>query len=809
MAADLKFALRTLRSTPGLTAVAVVCLAFAIGLTTAVFSVVQSAFFTPLPLPGGDRLVIVQDYQKLGGHNVALSAEDYTTRRERAQSFEDVAAWYSRNVTIAAGDGTPTVVRAAYVSPNALSLARIPPAQGRLPNDADVAPGAEPVVVLGHHVFRDRIGNLEDAGQTVQIGGRAHRVIGVLPEGVRFPMREDAWIPVQVDARQGNATPEGLTFFGRLRPGVTPERAAAELSTIPTAGDANDPRTATTPVAMPFTRGFMSREGEMAVYALLAGLVLFLIVIASNLANLFLAKNSARLREVAVRASLGATLRQLIRPFLLETLLIGSAAAAGGLVIARVAVDWFIRNAPDVPWWADFSLNLPLLAVLVGATVIGSAAAGAGPAFRVTRVSAGDVLKSMAPGAGGLRFSRIGALLLILQFSVSVGSLSVVAILARSMYGFSFQQYRIDGSGVLVAQVYMGAPDAAELNAAGADRLAVYQRHFARSHEQFERIRTGLAAEPGTVTATFSTHFPGNDVESVEIDVSGASGAPARETTRIAEVGPDFLGTLGTSVILGRDFSEAERTGPMRTAIVNAPFAAKHFPRRSPIGSLIRVVDERTAQAGPWLEVVGVVPDLGLNPGDQARADGIYVPFSPSSFTRFAIRTAGDPAALIPAVHRLVGRENPRAQVQSTQTLERQMREAESVFRGLGTGLVALGGTALLLSAVSFYSLVAFGVTRRTREIGLRLALGATGARIVTGVLRREMFVMAAGALGGVVAGGGLYQLVRQIPFDLSPATPAFLAVPASVILIVGVGACIAPVRRALKIDPALALRRD
>jgi hypothetical protein len=265
---------------------------------------------------------------------------------------------------------------------------------------------------------------------------------------------------------------------------------------------------------------------------------------------------------------------------------------------------------------------------------------------------------------------------------------------------------------------------------------------------------------------------------------------------------------LGAPIAIGRDFAAADRTGPSQTVIVNAPFAGQYFPGRSPLGQKLRVV-AADGRPGPWLDIVGVVPDLALNPGDPSRADGIYLPFGPSNFARLAVRTDGVPSDLIPRLFEIVTRENARAQVQSAETLEGQMRSAETIFRGLGAGLSTIGATALLLSAVSLYALIAFGVTRRTKEIGIRVALGATRSRILRTVLGRELVIVLVGAVVGIGVGFGLYQLVAMMPYDLRPAGPSLLVAFIGLMLLVGVGACLVPARRAVSIAPTQALREQ
>jgi len=813
MPTDLKFALRTLLKTPALSAVAVLCLALAIGLATAAFTVIHGAFLSPLPAPHADRLVMVHEYHRSGRYNVPLTAAQFTLRRGRSASFDDLGAWYSRNVTLSAepgGDREAGLIRAAYVSSNAFELLGIAPVLGRYPEAGDVVAGAGPVVMLSHDVWRSRFGgDVRLLGQAVHVNGKPHLVIGIMPPKVAFPVREALWIPVPLEGARAQGGDDSLTLFGRLKTGVTRADAAAELAVLSAGETPRDSANATVPVVMPFTRGFMSPEQEWAMFAFLLGLMSFLVVIAANLANLFFARNSARTREIALRAALGASRTRLIAQLLVESLALGAAGALGGLAVARASLMWFLSRVEDLPWWAEFSLNPVVLGFAAFAALVASAVAGVGPALRLTRLSVGETLQARSAGSGTLRFSRVGAALLVAQLAVSVGFLSVVGVLAQAVFGFTYRQYDVAREDVLIAQVYLGPPEKPELSEPGADRRQVWRRHFERSLQQFERIGARLREQPGVRRVTYSTHFPGNDVEAVRIELQPGVARESTVRTRIAEVGPDFFGTLGARLVHGRDFVPADRTGPPRFVIVNVPFAEKYFPGQDPLGRTLRLLDDSEPQPGPLLEIVGVAPDLGLNPGDAGRADGIYIPFRPSSFARLAVRTEGEPTAFVARLHQIVMGENPRAQVQSAESLAVQMRQAEAVFRGLGAGLLLIGGTALLLSAVSFYSLVSFSVTRRTREIGIRLALGATRPRILGGVLRRELALIAAGATAGVILGAGLYWLVALMPFDLRPAGPALLAAAVGMILLVGAGACIGPARRATAIEPADALRHE
>jgi predicted permease len=802
MRTDVVLAWRILKRSPVLSAVALACLAAAIGIATAAFTVLHGALLAPLPVPHADRLVVVQAMHLARGHNVPHSPEQFAIARDRNQSFEMLGAWSTRNVTLnRASDSAAGLLRAAYVSAAALDILATPPLMGRLPRADDATPAAAPVVLLGYHVWRTRLNSDPTIlNQTVDIAGQPHTVIGVMPAGIRFPIREDLWIPIRT-----RADAESLTLFGRLRDGVSHRQAAAELTVLSADDRARTSADATTAVVMPFTRGFMTPGQEWSVYAFLAGLLAFLIVVAGNVANLLFARNAARLRDIAVQAAIGAGRRRLMTPLLLESLLLGVGAAVAGLALARVAVAWFVSTVSDVPWWAHFGITPAVVAFVSAAALLASAVAGLGPALRLTRLPLAERLKGEI-GFRGLRFSRLGGIMIVAQIAVSVGFLSVVGVLSQALFGFDYEKYAIAGRDVLVAQVYLGVPPAAELS--GVDRREALRRHYEESRRQFVRINERLRELPLVTHVTWSSHFPGNDVDATRIEIAGGHLGGTAVVTRFASVGSDFFATLGARVVSGRDFNASDHSGPARTAIVNEPFARKYFPGGDALGRHLRLADSGAAP-GAWLEIVGVVPDLALNPGDPGRADGIYVPFAPSSFARIAVRTQAEPRALVARLHEIVLREQPRAQVQSAETLDAQMRTAGSVFRGLGAGLLGIGFTALLLSTVSIFALVSFGVEQRTREIGIRVAIGARPVHVLRAVLGRELVLLVAGAVLGLLLGLALYRIAAGLPFDLQPAGPWLAAAFIVLIVLAGGVACLVPARRALRTDPIDALRHS
>lgn len=811
---DLRIAIRMLRKAPGLALVAVACLSVGIGLTTAAFHVIYGAFLAPLPVEGGERLVMVREYHRAGRYNVSTTPEQFRRWSEDARSFEALGAWQVKNVPLQAENAATAIVRAAYVTPNALAMVSASPRLGRSLTRSDAAPGAPPVMVLSDAVWRSQFAaDPGVVGRTVRVGGQLHTVVGVMPERFAFPVREYAWLSLPDDLSASLPAGESVQVFAKLRPAVALETAQAELAALREMNATDALTRAQTEVLLrPFTRGYMAPEEEWAVYGVLLGLAFFLLVTAGNLANLLLARNAARMREIAVRFALGASRARLIRQLLLEAALLGSASAALGLLLARACLDYVVARVNDLPWWFSDDFGGTTGAFAVTAALAASALAGIAPALKLTRVSVHDTLKESQPGFARVRFGRMSSAMLVAQMAIAIGFVSALGLLASALFGFGYEKYALPAREVLVAQLYFGQPEGLAPYMPAAERRAIWQRFLNQCKAKQREIAARLAAMDGVRDAAYASLLPGNDVESARIELEPEArreSAAPQAVTRIAEIGAGFFSVLDARMAQGRDFLASEYEGEPRAVIVNRPFARKHFGG-SALGRRLRLLPEgEGAQPGPWLEVVGVAPDLAMNPGDPEHADGIYVPLRASNVVRLAIRATDDPSLLAPAIHEAVALAAPRAQVQWAVTLEKQMAEVVTIFRSLGGVLLVIGGTALLLTAVSLFSLVSFAVTQRTREIGIRVALGATRNAVLSGVFRGEGLQLALGGALGAALAIAVARLVLLMPFPLRTAEPYSLAACVALLIAVGVAVLAAPLRRALAIQPTEALRHE
>lgn len=810
--ADLRVSVRMLRTMPGLAGLAALSIAVGIGLATAGFAIVYGAFLKPLPVSGGDRIVLVWDHHRARRYNVYISAEEFAYRRENVQSFEELAAYAGKQVLLESSGIASGVFRTAYITPNAFRVLGIPAALGRTLQDEDALPGAPPVAVLGHTVWKSRFAaDPSVIGRTVTMGGEPYSVVGVMPEAVRFPLREDVWVPNLLAASSRDASAR-LIVMGKLKPGVTLRQAEAELAVLtqPRANAENQLADLAQRV-IPFTRGFGGPEQEIVLSVLLGVFVLLLLVSAANVANLVLARNSARVGEIAVRAALGASRGQLVRLLLVESLVLCAIGAVLGIAGAKAGLMWFagtIAAVSDLPWWADLSINPTVLGFVMLMTLLSTAAVGLAPALKVTRASLSAVLKQSAGGIVGLRIGRWSAAMIIAEFAIAVALIGTAGTVARGLLGFTYAGYGLPSSEVLVAQIYFGPAQMPQGISRDA-RRAAWQKHFEDSLARAKRIEEHMKSVPGTTRVNLASSYPGNETvpTAIELDLSGS---PTPATTRLLEIGPGYFETLDARLLAGRDFLPAEHNRAPRVAIVNEPFVRRHFVGSNPLGKRVRLtaVDPQ-AVAEPWLEIVGVVCDLGVNPGDPRQADALYAPLAPTNVLRLAVRTAGDPHSVVPALHDTVQREAPLAQVQWTVTLEEQLGEVVAIFRRIGVVLVGVGAMALLLSAASLYAIVSLAVTQRTREIGIRVALGARPSQILQIVMRRQVGQLAAGAAAGLLGVAGLAQLMKQIPFDLQASGPMLTGAFVMLMLAAGLSACVVPARRALRIQPIEALRHE
>jgi predicted permease len=837
---DLRLGGRMLVKYPGLTIVGGLAMAFAIWVGAVVFEMVMLFVSPTLPLPEGDRIVHLRNWDVEAHAPEPRALHDFIVWRETIRTVTDLGAWQDVMLNLTGRDGEARPVQIAAVTASGFRVAATPPLLGRPLLPADERAGAPPVVVLGHDVWRARFaGDSAIVGQTVKLGDAYATVVGVMPDGFTFPVAHDAWTPfrprVLDDApRQG----PGITVFGRLAPGATLDDAQAELTALGLRAAREFPEAYEhlQPQVMPYAQMFggASMDVDMLrMFTLVQVFVLMLLgLVCGNVALLLFARAATRESEIIVRSALGASRRRIVVQLFAEALVLGGVAAAVGLAAAHLALSqWGLpfleANMGRVPFWYDPRLSPATVLYACALTLLGAAIAGALPGLKVTR-GLGSRLRQGTAGAGGLQFGGVWTAVIVAQVAVTVAFPAVVLLELKESnrirsydVGFAAEEY-------LAVNLAMETPPGADADS------ATMAAHRTRFGTVLETLRQRVAAEPGVVGVTFvdklpRTNYVGHRIaldDSASVAApSGAVGAPGGQRplrhTKVSFVDPSYFDVLGAPVLAGRGFQAADLAPGARVAIVDRSFVDQVLQARNPIGRRVRIGDDATPPDGPdadslpWHEIVGVVKELGMNgAAESGRGAGLYLPARPGSGfpPHMVIHAPGDPMALVPRVRAIAGTVDPTLRLSEFQRVD---QVASPLLWILGMWIrmtLVMTAVALLLSLAGIYAVLSFTVARRTREIGVRVALGANRRRVVTAIFRRPLTQVGLGVAGGatLIAVGAL-ALSRtnfaSAPSGLSAGQVALLAAYAAFMLGLCVLACVVPTRRALAVEPMVAMR--
>ena len=801
---DLLYALRSLRRRPGFTLVVVLTLAVAIGPLTAVFSVVDAVLLKPLPFAESDRIVQVWSGQGAAPHGPTSSA-NFLDWRALNRSFDAIAAedfrWF--NVTSDAGDTHPERVHAALVSPAFFRVLGVSPVLGRSLGPGDERPEAR-VAVLSDALWRRRFGgDPRIVGERITMNGEAWTVAGIMPGGFDFPasligMPVEMWVPLAWSPNEVQRGMRELGITARLRPGVTVEGAQRDMDAVAARLATEYPRENTGVRArlVPVREELVS--GSRRTLLVLFGAVLLVLLIAcANVANLSLSRASTRQRELHIRAALGAGRGRIARQLLTESLLLAGTAAALGALAAIWLTDLLVALSPTaLPLTGSIGVDGRVLAfVLLTATLTG-VAFGAAPAWQLSATHLGDALRGAGRSLTAARERRrAGAALVVLEIATALVLLVGAGLLVRSLERLVRVDPGFDARRVLAARVVLPAA-----KYANGDR----QRQYV------EDGVTRLASLPGVDAAAAVDYLPfGRSDASLDMTVEGREAAPRDEAeAHYRSIAGQYFSTMHIPLMAGRTFSGADRAGAPLVAIVNAAMATRYWPNGGPIGRRVRIGGRETES--PWLTVIGVVGDVKHWSLRETASPELYVPMaqSPAAQFSFVIRAAASPAAVAAPVRDAllaIDREQPVVLEPLGALVSASV--AEPRFRGLLLG--GFASIALLLAVVGIYGLISFGVAQRTREVGVRVALGAQRTDIVSLVLREGMTLTAAGVAIGLAASLGLTRVVKGMLYEV-PATDVATYVAVSLLLVVTAAAAnYLPARRAAKVEPVEALRSE
>jgi len=793
---DLRLALRMIGKQPGMAALAVIALALGIGLTTTMFSIVNGAVLRGLPLPDSHRILHVAPFNIADQDDEDTRIHTYAEFVARQRSFESLAGFHFQLANVVGPDGIPERYQGTHITANTLRLLQVTPLLGRDFRDDESGPGAEPVVIIGERVWRERFNGSPDAiGQSLRVNGVPMTVVGVMPASFRFPTNHEIWPALVIDPDNTKiGEGPGLEVIGRLRPGVSRDQASAELATLwqQLQLEYPDRYEGYTTEVKTYVEEFIGSETIGALYAMLAAVFGVLIIACANVANLVLARAADRGREIAVRTALGASRLVVVRQMLVEVLLLAAAGAAGGIAIAQAGITLFNVGIADTspPFWIDIRVDQTVLLFVVLASVVSALVAGIVPALRASRADLLSVMNDEGRGNSSLRMGRFSRALVVVEMALSFGLLVVSALVIQSIVNVGRADFGFAMTDVWSARVALTGDAYVD----DADRQA-----FA------EALLPRLAALPGARRAALATNLPLGGPRYL-VKLPGREYADERDyhPTRGLIISEGYFETLDVAVE-GRTFDRRE-AGGAPAVIVNETFARTYLPQ----GALGETLALATGGDQEWRTIIGVVPDLGTgrSPGNTI-PHAIYLPLSQvaAGTLTLLVRTDGAPLNLTAAARDAVRAIDPNLPIFNVFTVRQSIDNQTWAFRVFGTLFMTFGFAALFLATVGLYGVMAFAVSRRTQEIGVRMALGAAGRDVLRLVLRQGLVQVGAGMALGIGLAAALGSAMQLLFFDVSPHDPLTYLVVGAVLGGTGLIACLVPARRASRVDPMEALR--
>jgi putative ABC transport system permease protein len=819
---DVRYAARSLRRTPGFALAAVLTLALGVGANAAIFSLISATLLRPLPFAAADRVVVLYQTQQQPGSAAApwrWSYAEFEAVRGALQTVTQLAAYYTTDLNLAGDETEPARVRTEIVSASYLAAVGIEPVLGRgFTADEDGVPGARPVAMLGHELWRRAFaGDPRVVGQGIRLNGVPLTVIGVLPAGFGgLSGGAELWIPQAMApsiyfAEQLTTPQRFLSVVGRLARGVTVEQANAELQAVGVAaaevgaGRVGATREGTWGAGLlPIEEARRHPESERA-HLVLAGAAVFVLLIALvNLSGLLLARATARARETAVRSALGAGRFRLLRHALVEGGVLGVLGGAAGLLLATWGVRALVALAPermggarpryaDLASFAEPGVDWRVIAFATVVALLAGMLAGLVAALRGTRgAAAGPIIsgaRGTTIGVGTLRRPTVLSTAAIAQVACALVLLVGAGLLLQGFHRLRTLDPGFDAGGVVTFRL---SPPEREYGAAAAAPL-------------LERVLDRIAAVPGVVSATVSLCPPYSGCSTTSLYIEGQPTTGDAPIVGRHYVAPDHFETLGIPLLRGRALTADDRPGRPRVAVINHTAAQRFWPGEDPVGRRVRFSSGGGfASPDSLTEIVGVVGDvLYATPGEPIRPD-FYTSYRQFTWphTTVLVRAAGDPLALVPALRRAVADVDANLPVHDLRTMQQRAADALAAERFAATAVTIFAGLGLLLTALGVYGIMAYSVTQRRREIGIRLALGDTPSGILRLVVRQGGTL----AVVGIAIGAFLsFTLARALPVlmaEAATANPLVYAIVLPLLLTVALLACYVPARAATRVNP-------
>ncbi len=802
---DARFGFRMLIRHPTLSIISILTFGLGIGITTMVFSVVNGALFKGLPFEEGDRIVALGNINPVRNYrSQSVSVQDYVIWQERQTVFEVMGAWTDANLNLAWTGAAPERFSAGLMTSGAFDTLRVKPLLGRTFRASDNQPGAEPVLIIGYDLWRERFGGSQNVlGTTVRADGITHTIVGVMPDGFAFPFRQEIWIPLEINPL---ATVRGKgpshQVVARLKKGVTIEQAVAQAVAISAQLEREYPQTNHGLVATvrPFVENMLGPGIYRTLYTMLAAGIGVLLIACVNVANLLLARASLRSKEIAVRMAVGAGRGRIVAQFMTEVLMLAFAGSILGFGLSEAGMKWFLSaiTIDPPPFFITFDLDYRVMTFIAAITLAASLFAGLVPSFQITGKHINGALKDDSRASTGLRIGKFSSGLIVGEVAISCGLLIAAGFMIKSVIQLKTVDMPFATEGIFTAEIELP-----RLQYPDADRRIRF----------YEELVPRLEAIPAVEAATLSDGLPaeGNGITPFQVEGNAYVSDGDYPTACKGTVAPGYFGTFHTKILRGREFTGLDRQGSLPVAIVNESFARANFPRYDPLGRKIRrgKVDANT----PWLTIVGLVPDMLMQGmGNNQTGAGFYIPIAQSNVSssiNIALRVQGDPGLVTPDVRTAVAALDADLPVYNVRTMKGVIARSTWFYHIFGTFFMAFGCAALLLAVAGLYGVMSFAVTQRTREMGVRMALGAQGNQLVGLIMRSSVLLLSLGLFLGLGAGLALSSPLGSLMYKGNPRDPVVIAVVILTLAAAGLLANFIPARRVAKIDPVVALSTE
>jgi putative ABC transport system permease protein len=800
---DIRYALRNLLRRPTFTLIAVVTLALGIGANTAIFSAINALLLKPLPFPELDRVVAVWDKLPSRGvmHN-EVAVANYLDWQSQSQSFEQLALyrWWSANLT---GIDPPERIQGFLVTANFLDTTGMKPIMGRTFSPEENQPGKDRVAVITHSLWQRRFGgDPEIVNKTITINSIVRTVIGVMPERFNYPKGAEVYAPLPMTPElMKNRVGHGYYVIGRLKPGSSIESAQAEIDNISARLEQQFPETnkgwgATVfPIVADTVRMY-----DTALWVMMAAVGFVLLIACANVANLMLARASGRQKEIAVRTALGASRWRIIRQLLTESVIVALIGGALGILIGFWGVDALRAANPGeaakyAPGWYQLGINSTVLLFTLGLSLVSGIVFGLAPALQVSKPNLNDSLKEGTRGTTSASH-RLRSSLVVFEVALSLMLLVGAGLLTRSFLSLLRTDPGFNPDHVLTMNLVLPTAKYKDEPA----RAAFY-------NDLVQRVK----AQPGVESAAFVNYLPlggsnSSDSYYVEGEPEPAPGQEHDGRYRVAT--PDYFRTMEISLIRGRAFTEHDKAGATPVVIVNETLARQHWPGADPLGKRIRLYGP--IEKSPWMEVVGVVKDVKHELNIPVTPE-YYLPHAQDPWNAMVLvaRTSVEPGSLAGALRQQVWAIDKDQPVFDVKTMQEVRSGSVAIYSFSSVMLAIFAGIALVLAAVGIYGVMAFAVTQRTQEIGIRIALGARTADVLKLVVKHGMRLAVLGIVIGLAGSWALTRFIEKLLVGVEATDLLTFSLVSLCLLAAAFVACYLPARRATKVDPLVALRYE